>query len=313
MARIIIIGNGPAGRRAAETIRKETCDVSIVVVTDESCPFYPRPRLTVGYLAGEVDRDALFMKPDFYSKSAVSLLFETVAAVRPESNEVIFEGGGALSYTALLVATGAMSSWPPWEGSGLDGVCTLRTLKDTDDILDRMKGVERVVVSGGGILGVEIAEAARKRGKEVFFLVRKGREAVGAPNLTPEKCEERCGKMEQSGIEVLTRHEIVKFSGTERLEMVHTSTGRTIEAALAVVAIGMKPNICSIKGSGINTNKGIIVDAELRTNYENIFAAGDVAELCGEGAEKQKYGAPYSAAMKQGEYAAGKILEFIRG
>jgi len=312
MSDYLIIGNGAAGRKAAEKLRSKNRESSIIVLTDEPFPHYPRPRLSLGYISGEVARDAMFTAPDFYSKNAVSLLFGSVTGVKPELNRVALADGSALSYRALLIASGASAVIPPWEGGGLDGVVILRTMADADNIIRRLEGEETVVVAGGGILGCEIAEAINKRGKKVLILVRGGKDKVGAPALVPEKAVARCDSMVSSGIDVLTDEEVAHLNGDTKLAEVVTAGGRTIKTGLAVVAIGAKPNTAFLKDSGVKTERGVVVGADLRAvGFQNIFAAGDAAEVTGDGKEKQQYGSPWINAAKQGEFAAERMLELL--
>ncbi|MFA6450399.1 MAG: FAD-dependent oxidoreductase [bacterium] len=309
MADYLIIGNGAAGRKAAENIRNKNSAASVVMITDEPFPFYPRPRLSLGYISGDTARDAMFAVPDFYSKNAVSLLFGAVTAVKPAENLILLADGSSLSYNALLIASGASAVIPPWEGGNLDGVVTLRTMADADNILKRLESVEMAVVAGGGILGCEVAEAINKRGRKTCILVRGGKDKVGAPALVPEKAVARCESMISSGIDVLIDEEVGRLNGSGKLEEVVTASGKTIKTSLVICTIGARANIGFLADSGIKTNRGVIVNAELASpDFPNIFAAGDAAEPTGDGSEKQRYGSPYINAMKQGEYAAGRML-----
>jgi NAD(P)H-nitrite reductase large subunit len=312
MSDYLIIGNGAAGRRAAEKIRAADAKGSIMVITSEDCPYYARPRLSLGFISGELERDAMFIAPDFYPKSAVSLIFGCVDKVDAARNRVLMSDGSELVYGALLIASGASPVLPPWEGVSLDGVVTLRTLRDAEDIICRSEGSETVVVAGGGILGCEIAEALHKRGKQVKLLVRGGKEKVGAPALVPEKAMARCDAMLAAGIDVVINDEVSGLKGNGKVEEVLTSGGKTIACGLVVATIGAKANIGFLDGSGIKCGRGVIVDADLRCpDFANVFAAGDAAEVTGEGKEKQVYGSPWINATKQGDYAAAKIIELF--
>jgi NAD(P)H-nitrite reductase large subunit len=312
MADFVIIGNGVCGRKAAELIRKQDNRSSILMITDEPYPFYPRPQLSLGYLAGKVDKDRLFTAPDFYSRNAVSLLFGSVAGLKPVENLALMSDGGTLKYRTLLIASGASPAVPPWEGSKLDGVVSLRTLRDADGILERMAGEENVVVAGAGILGVEVSEALFARGKKVTLLSRGGKEAVGSPALPPEKAVQRCDAMVGNGVNIILDDEVEQLAGNGKLMTVHTKKGLAIESGLLIVTIGARPNTAFLGGSGIATSRGVVVDSELKTAFDNIFAAGDAAEVTGDGCEKQKYGSPYVNATKQGEYAAGRMIDCLK-
>ncbi len=308
----LIIGNGAAGRKAVERLRSKNRNCSITILTDEQFPHYPRPRLSLGYISGEVARDAMFTTPDFYAKNEISLVFGHVKGVNPKKNTVILADGSELSYRALLIASGASPVLPPWEGANLDGVVTLRTMKDADEIIQRLEGADTAVVAGGGILGCEVAEAVNKRGKNASILVRGGKDKVGAPALVPEKAVQRCDAMLGKGIDVRIDEEVARLAGDTNVAEVVTASGAVIKTELVIVTIGARSNISFLEGSGIKTGRGVIVDPELKCpDFPNIFAAGDAAEISGDGKEKQQYGSPWINASKQGEYAADRILELL--
>ncbi|HOO57445.1 MAG TPA: FAD/NAD(P)-binding oxidoreductase [bacterium] len=314
MADVLIVGNGVAGRKAAETLRKNGFKGSVVMVTDEMFPFYPRPRLSLGYLSGEVEKDKLFLAPDFYSRNAVSLVFEKVTAIEPENNRLILQDGSGISYRILLLATGASAATPAWEGAELEGVVTLRTLVDADNILERIKTQDTVVVAGAGILGVEAADALRKRGKDVTLLVRGGKEKVGSPTLEPDKAVMKCDELMSEGVNFCFDDEIEKLRGDGGvLSEVVTKQGMSIMTGLLIVTIGARANIKLAEGTGIETGRGIVVDEQLKAvGSGNIYAAGDAAELRDGVRDKHWHGGPYMSAMKQGEFAAGVIAETLK-
>lgn len=312
MADYLIIGNGAAGRKAAEKLREADRGAAITVLTSENCPYYMRPRLSLGFIAGELERDAMFVGPDFYSRNAISLVFGIVSGVAPARNRVLMCDGSEFSYRALLIATGASAVVPPWKGCALDGVVTLRTLADAESIIRRSDGIESVVVAGGGILGCEIAESLLKRGKNVKLLVRGGPEKVGAPALTPEKAEARCDALLGAGVDVVVNDEIECIIGNGKVEEVLTGAGTHIACGLVVATIGSRPNIGFLEGSGIRCGRGVVVDSELRCpDFANVFAAGDAAELSAEDRKIRAPGAPWMNAVRQGEFAAARMVELL--
>ncbi|MEW6602062.1 MAG: FAD-dependent oxidoreductase, partial [Nitrospirota bacterium] len=164
----VIIGSGVAGTTAAEKIRKHDSGGEITILTDEAVPFYSRIRL-IEYLAGEADKQGIVIhKDDWYVKNNIKLALNSpVSSVDKENKKVMTADGNAHSYDRLLIATGGVSFVPPIPGSDKKGVFTLRTIRDADDIIKFAKSVKKVILIGGGVLGLEAGNSLRKTGHEV--------------------------------------------------------------------------------------------------------------------------------------------------
>ncbi len=272
--KVIVIGNGLAGTMAAKTLRELDSGVEVHIYAEEKYPYYPRPNL-IEHIAGRLPYERLFaFSGDWHIRQNINIhLGKPIRKIHPESREVEIESGDKESYDALLVANGASSFIPAIKGSKKRGVFTLRTLEDALAILDYLKDHSRVVIIGGGLLGLEIARAIKSRGAEVevveFFdrLLPRQLDLQGASLL--KKLVESQGIRVRLGVateEILGQKEVtgLKFKG-----------GKETVGSLAIVAAGVRPNLGLLKEAGLMTDKGLVVDDFLRTNQPQIFGAGD--------------------------------------
>jgi NADPH-dependent 2,4-dienoyl-CoA reductase/sulfur reductase-like enzyme len=185
--------------------------------------------------------------------------------------------GGQLRYTKLLLATGSTPRTLQVPGANLDGVLSLRTLADADRLAARLVSDARVVVIGGGWIGLEIAAAARTARAQVTVL-----ETAAMPLqrvLGREVAKIFVDLHEANGVRILTGRNVQALHGTDRVEAVELSDGAVLPADLVVVGIGVWPNIELAADAGLDVRGGVVTDASLRTSDADIFAAGDIAEF----------------------------------
>jgi nitrite reductase (NADH) large subunit len=298
---VLIIGSGMAGTLAAKTLRELDPNVGIEVLGEERHAYYPRPNL-IEYLAGRMPLERIFAFPAGWAdRQAISLrLAEKVTRLRPAEKTVETAGGVTLSYDALLIATGARAALPPVPGIDRRGVFVLRTLDDTHELIAWLEGRRRVVVLGGGLLGLEIARALRGRGAEVevveFF------DRLLPRQLDPAAAAILRAQFEKAGIGVRLRATATEVLGEDEVRGLRLGSGETLDADAVVVAAGIKPEIGRAADAGLATGRGIVVDDQLRTSAPGIFAAGDVAEHRG-----RIYGI-IPAAFEQARAAAAGML-----
>jgi nitrite reductase (NADH) large subunit len=167
----IIVGNGVAGTTAAVQIRKLDSNGTVTILTDEATPFYSRIRL-IEYLAKEADEKAIVIyKDDWYEKNNVKLLLNTpVNEIDKDKKQLVTADNDILEYDRLLVATGGVSFVPPIPGSDKEGVFTLRTIRDADEIISYGEDNKKVILIGGGVLGLEAGNSLRKTGHDVTIV-----------------------------------------------------------------------------------------------------------------------------------------------
>jgi 3-phenylpropionate/trans-cinnamate dioxygenase ferredoxin reductase subunit len=303
---IVIVGAGLTGGTAAKTLRKEGYGGELLILGDEPSLPFGRPPLTKGYLRGEEDLSSWRAAPlDWYRAHRVELLPARVTGLDPHARKVRLESGESIGYARLLLATGGRNRRFEVPGASLAGVHQLRTIAECDDIKRDAKPGSRAVVVGSGFIGSEVAASLRQLGLKVTSVMR-GKAPLDVV-LGPQVGAVFGAIHRDAGIELVTEDEVVRFQGTSRVERVVTKKGRRIACDLVVVAIGIQPNVELVKGSGIATRDGILVDESCRTNVAGIFAAGDVANHLHPifGRVRVEH---YNNAEKQGAAAARSML-----
>lgn len=281
MTHYLIIGNGVAGTTAAEAIRQQDPTGPITQVTEEALPFYYRIRLPE-FVAGEISEERLLAKkPAWYGEQRITLLTGTrVTGIDPQAKTATSDAGETLSYDRLLLATGSHSFVPPIPGAGRAGIFTLRDIGDARAIRAYAAGAARVVVIGGGLLGLETGQALAKLGKEVtvveFFprLLPRQLDDEGATRL--KEIMER-----QLGFSFRLAARTREIVGQEAVAGVALEGGETLACDMVIVSAGVRPNLELAVSLGLQLNKGIRVNERMETSLPDIFAAGDVAEFGG--------------------------------
>jgi ferredoxin-nitrite reductase len=278
--RILIVGGSIAGHTAAHVCRELDPSARITIATDEKLRFYNRLNLT-RFLASELEREKLFdFSESWYAEQQIEVVTESRAiSVDPWSKRVVFASGIELAYDALILTHGSAAAVPKFLRE-IQGVHLLRTLEDTERILDAAKSGQRVAVIGGGVLGLEAAYGAKKCGGadvSVFEFF---------PRLMPRQLDATAGSLlaelvGEKGIAVHTGVGVRAIVGSERAQAVELDDGRAFGADLVVVSTGIAPNVDWVKCSGIDCGRGILVDDRMRTSAEDVYAAGDVVEWRG--------------------------------
>ena len=303
---IVIVGSGLTGGTAAVTMRKEGYTGELLILGDEPTLPFGRPPLTKGYLRGEEDLSGWMVAPlDWYRAHRVELIPARVSRVDPAAKRVVLESGEAIAYDRLLLATGGRNRRFDVPGQGLQGVHQLRTIAECDGIKRAARPGARAVVVGSGFIGSEVAASLCQLGLKVTSVMR-GKAPLDAV-LGPEVGAVFGAIHRGAGIELVIEDEVVRFEGSHRVERAVTKEGRRIACELVVVAIGIEPNVELVKGSGLATRNGILVDASCRTNSAGVFAAGDVANHLHPifGRVRVEH---YNNAEKQGAAAARSVL-----
>ena len=272
----VIVGSGIAALRAAETIRANDASSRISLLTREPCLPYDRRNLT-RYLDGDVEAASIMLRsPDWYASKGIEVRLETdVVSVNPRER-TIRTRGRELTYDRLVLATGARVNVPPIPKVWLEGVQPLRSMKDCARVMHTIGVGRRVVVLGGGILGLEAAAALRRRGCDVTVCEREDHVMrmqldVAAARLVQQH-------LERLGIRFLVRCQAESIEGEEHVRGVRLAVGSIEPADLVLVTTGISPNIHLAKSAGLATGKGILIDDACRTSDPNIFSAGDCVE-----------------------------------
>ena len=272
---IVIVGGGQAAAQAILTLRQKKFDGRITLVGEEDLPPYQRPPLSKKYLAGELDRERLFLRPrSFYEKNGVELRLGVRAEeLNPDSRRVRLDDGRTLEYDGLLLATGSRVRRLNIPGSDLKGIHYVRDVADVDAITKSVEPGKRLVVVGAGYIGLEVSAVAVTRGLEVTVLEAVDR--VMARVVCPEVSQFYYDYHTRSGVDIRCGTMIGGFIGDECVEAVATADGEQISCDLAIVGIGIEPVVELASSAGLTCKNGIRVDEYARTDDKAIVAAGD--------------------------------------
>ena len=275
--RHVIIGAGPAGVVAAETLRRHDPSCEIVILGDEPEP--PYSRMALPYLLAEnVDESGTHLRhgDGHFEKLAIDVRQARVSGIDTANRTVTAIGGTALSYDRLLIATGAHPVKPPLEGIDSEGVENCWTLADARRVLAGAKPGDRVVLMGAGFIGCIVLEALAARGVDLMVVEM-------ADRMLPRMMDETGGAMiarwcESKGVAVRTGTRVTEIARSNGGLTLATDEGDPIEADLVVCATGVSPNTGFLDGAGIECEMGVLVDNRLCTNVADVYAAGDVAQ-----------------------------------
>lgn len=275
---LVIIGNGMAAARFADELSKRALGrYAIAVVGDEPRLAYNRVLLS-SVLAGEAVSSDLELKPrNWWQDRGITLRYGCRAiAIDPKTRRIAMADGAEMTFSKLVLATGSQPIKPPISGMSLPGVITFRDISDIWTIWHRAGAGDRVVVIGGGLLGLEAAYGLAKAGARVTVLHLMDR--LMERQLDPRAAEMLKRAVEAKGIEVILNAETAEIAGHGSVEAVMLKDGRRIEATAVVVAIGIKPSADLARSAGLAVNRGIVVDDTMETSAPDIHAIGECAE-----------------------------------
>ena len=299
----VILGAGPAGVIAAETIRKHAPKDDIVVVGDE--PEAPYSRMAIPYLLiGHVGEEGTHLRhgKDHYAKLGIVVKRGVRAkAVDVAKKSVALDDGSSLAYDRLLIATGSSPASPPIPGIHAQGVHPCWTLQDARAIAQRAAKGARVLQMGAGFIGCIIMEALAARGVQLTVVEMGDR-------MVPRMMGPTAGGMikdwcEKQGVRVFTgtRVEAIESAATLRVKL---SNGQTLDCDLVISATGVKPNIGFLETSGVKCLLGVLTDEHLQTSVPGVYAAGDCAEAFDKVSGKTIVSAIQPNAAEQARVAA---------
>ncbi len=273
----VIIGAGPAGVIAAETLRKVDPHASVTIVSDEPEP--PYSRMAIPYLlTGGVGEEGTYLRhgADHYQRLGIDVRRERVTRVHAKDARVELEGGGHLDFDRLLIASGSHAVRPPIAGMDLPGVENCWTLTDARRVAEGATKGSRVVLMGAGFIGCIVLEALAKRGVELTVIEMGER-------MLPRMMDEVGGEMiarwcEAKGVRVMTGTRVAAVDAANGALALALEDGGAVPADLVVCATGVSPNVDFLAGTGIEVEDGVLVDAQLQSSVAGIYAAGDVAQ-----------------------------------
>ncbi|UOR12132.1 nitrite reductase large subunit NirB [Halobacillus amylolyticus] len=276
--KLVLIGNGMAGVRCVENILSENDDAfDITIFGSEPHANYSRIMLS-SLLQGEtMIEDIMTHSHSWYTKNNIQLFSgETVVEIDKESKIVKTDKDREMQYDKLIVATGSSPVVLPLRGAEKEGVMSFRTIEDCQTMIQTAKKYKTAVIIGGGVLGLEAARGLLNLGVKVSvvhnssFLMERQLDQEGSRMLQEE--------LERQGMNFLLNKETEEIIGGQRVEGIRFSDGSEVESGMVIMAVGVRPNIRLAQDSGIETNRGIIVDDFLATHSRDIYAVGECAE-----------------------------------
>ena len=275
---ILIVGSGHGGAHAAVALRQHGFTGSIGMAAAEDEPAYQRPPLSKSYLTGDVDRERILLRPPaFWAEQGVAVLGgRRVDAVAPDRRIVVTGDGTPIGFGSLIWAAGSTPRSLTCPGHELAGIHTLRSRADADAIMTELPSVTRVLVVGGGYLGLEAAAAFIKRGRQVTLVEPMERVLSRTCARPVSWLFER--EHRRRGVEIRLGTAVAAFrGGAGRVASALLSDGSLVPAQLVIVAAGARPAVGPLRAAGAGGDDGVDVDADGRTSLPGVFAIGDCA------------------------------------
>ncbi len=305
--RHVIIGTGPAGVTAAETLKKLDPKSVVTMIGDEPEP--PYSRMAIPYLLiDQIVESGTYLRKnsEHYKELGISRVEGLVDSVNQQKSEVNLNGGATVGYDRLLIASGSTPVTPPIDGVEHPLVSSCWTLEDARRISEVAKPNTDVVLMGAGFIGCIILEALAKSGANLTVIEMEDRMVPRmmndtAGNLIKDWCESR-------GVSVNTSTRVESITEAGRGLSVSLSNGKKIPADLVVSATGVTPNIGFLDGTDIKTDQGILVNRQMQTSDPHIFAAGDVAQGKDFSSEEFSVQAIQPTAVEHGQLAAKNMF-----
>lgn len=300
--RVLVVGAGQAGAAAVKAFRAEGFTGSLTLVGGEDVAPYERPPLSKDFLLGRVveGQTRCFKDGQLDELATRLVLGATVDVLSLASRRAVLSNGEVIDYDLCLLTTGASPRRLCAAGEALAGVHTLRTLADAQQLRASILAGERVVIIGGGLIGLEVAAAARQLGKEVV-VIEMGSEVCGRA-LPAEEARWLREKHVANGVRFELNARVEELIGSAHLEGVRLADGRAIQADVALICVGVLPNDGLARAAGLEVSNGVHVDVAGRTSDPHIFAAGDVANFEEEvGVHRRRYETWGNAQNRTGE------------
>ncbi len=275
--RIAIIGNGISGVTAARFLRKLS-DHEITIISAETDYFFSRTALMYIYMGHMRFKDTQPYEPGFWEKNRIKLVKDFVEKVDTPNKQLLMATGDNISYDKLIIACGSTPNKFGWPGQDLKGVGGLYSFQDLENMEAHSENLQRAVIVGGGLIGIEMAEMFHSRHIPVTFLVRE--KSYWDAVLPKEESEMINRHILENGIDLRLTTELKEIidDGNGKACAVITNTGERIECGYVGLTAGVRPNTSFLQDSGIEMQRGIVVDQFLQTNVPDVYAIGDCSQ-----------------------------------
>lgn len=304
----LLIGGGLASASAAESLRREGAKGTIALISAEDILPYHRPPLSKKFLINDMTSEKLLVyNKSFYKNHKIKVLLGTrVINLYPKEKIVETDNQGSIRYQKLLIATGSRINKLTVPGSDLHGIYYLRTFSDAEAIKRATSYSRKAVVVGSGFIGMELASAFRREGIQTTIISKGENIFEGLDSQEISTFFESYYK--KQGVEIVLGDTVKEFQGTHHVNGVLTTKGMFMPCDIVAVGIGVTPDTGFLETSGILLNDGIVVDEYMQTNYNEIFAAGDVTRFYDTVFGQYRRVEHWDNAAKQGKIAAKNML-----
>jgi len=306
MQHIVIIGNGIAGITAARNIRKLSDD-RITVISGETDHFFSRTALMYIYMGHMEYRHTKPYEDWFWEKNRIELKRAWVSSIDWDSKLVKFAEGGDLAYDKLILATGSQSNKFGWPGQDFNGVQGLYSYQDLELMEENTKAVDRAVIVGGGLIGIEMAEMLLSRNIPVTYLIREKHFWSGILPVEEAKLIDRHIAEHHVDLREEVELEEIIDDGNGRVKAIKTKDGETIACQFVGLTVGVHPNIDLVKESPVESDHGILVDEYLQTNQPDVYAIGDCAQMRNHAPHRRAIEAVWYAGRMMGQTVARTV------
>jgi NAD(P)H-nitrite reductase large subunit len=302
MKHIVIIGNGISGITAARNIRKRSND-NITVISTETEHFFSRTALMYIFMGHMKYENTKPYEDWFWKKNRIELVKDYVEKVETESKQLILRNKGNFRYDSLVIATGSKSNKFGWPGQDLKGVQGLYSHQDLELMEENSKGISHAVIVGGGLIGIEMAEMLLTRKIGVTILVRENEFWSNVLPKLEANLISRHVRSHHVDLKLNTELKEIQADGNGKVKSIITNKGEAIECQFVGLTVGVSPHIDFLKGSGIETKRGVLVNEFLETNISDVFALGDCVE--------RKYDLPGRRTVEQVWYTGRMMGEVV--
>ena len=279
MSHVVVVGAGQAAASLVAKLRAKGFDGQITVIGEEPAPPYQRPPLSKAYLLGEMGLDRLFLRPEaWYADNDVTLRLGAPVERIDREAKTVTVGGEEISYDMLALTTGSVPNrLPNAIGGDLDGVYCVRSLADVDAMVSEFREGARVLIVGGGYIGLEAAAVASKKGLKVTLVEMSERilQRVAAPQTS----DYFRALHEAHGVDIREGVGLTRLTGDGRVTGAELGDGTVLDVDFVIVGVGIRPDVAVAEQAGLTIDNGIAVDAEGRTSDPTIWAAGDCASF----------------------------------
>ncbi len=303
----IIIGNGPAGNSAAEELRANDKKARITIISTESFSFYYRHRLK-DFVSGRIPAEDLVVKhySEYKEKNIRLRLGQFVEKIDPDKKVLYLKHMEKINYTKLIIATGGSPRILPSLTRFQDYLTMFSTYSDTVGLRPQIEKAKEIVVLGGDLTSFSFVKSLVKACKKVSFLLFN--EAFWPISLTDEMVIKIEENLKAHNVETFFNDSVEMITKSKSRYTIETKQNKKIKSDIIISLMGMIPNIRFILGSSIDTDRGVLVDAYLRTNFKDIYAAGDCAQIYNPTLKNYWVSIGWMNAEEQGKIAALNLL-----